>query len=296
MRLNFADAIKLAVRPLLLDGAVGTRMLEKIKFEKPELWTTATTVKELETLEETHREYIEAGAEIITTNTFRANPLTFKKYGIKLNYKEIVKLNVQAAKNAKGSYHNIYIAGSNGPAEDCYQKNRTASFKELEANHIEHITTLMECGVDFILNETQSHLDEIKIISKYCSQNNIPYAISFYLNENLKLLSGEFFYEAVEIALKNDAILVSFNCVNFETFFRLKKNYELGFYHGFYLNCGIGDLEEGKIIGCINPVEYANSIVEYFNEKKLKLIGSCCGSNPEHTKELRKKIDELFRT
>src|SRR5690606_37986424 len=85
----------------------------------------------------------------------------------------------------------VLIAGSNAPAEDCYQAERTLSKKDITYNHHKHIDLLMNAGCDFVLNETQSHIDEILIICKYCRKENIPFVISLFFNDELKLLSGE---------------------------------------------------------------------------------------------------------
>ncbi len=140
-----------------------------------------------------------AGADIITTNTFRTNPAAFEGAGYPFDskyVKEAVKIAKSAAENTK-----VIIAGSNPPAEDCYQKERNITYNQLEKNHFKHIELLMVNGVDFILNETQSHFDEIKIICTYCSRNNIPYIVSFYFDENLTIFSGEQINYVVEYTM-----------------------------------------------------------------------------------------------
>ena len=78
-----------------------------------------------------------------------------------------VKKSVEIAVELKKEF-NVLIAGSNAPAEDCYQKERLVSEEALIENHKNHIEWLYSSGCDFILNETQSHLDEIDIISRFC--------------------------------------------------------------------------------------------------------------------------------
>lgn len=290
---NFCDAIKYSTKPLLLDGALGTYLMNKIEFKNSSLWTSGLDERTILKLEEVHKEYVESGSDIITTNTFRTNPSAVKNSGLNINFRELVKLNVSAAKKAIARDKKIFIAGSNAPAEDCYQRQRTLSQKEIEENHALHIEALMENGVDFILNETQSHIDEIKFICKFCRKNKIPYILSLYFDQDFNLLSGEHIYEAIELALMNDVIAIGFNCVSLDLFEKFKITYDFNFFYGFYLNCGIGNFEEGKIRDSLDPVFVSKIVSNYIKEKNLKFVGTCCGSSPSHTKELRNLIDGL---
>jgi len=147
--------------PLVLDGAYGSLFEENGIIKKNKIWSANVLLHNEENLLNLHKQYIQAGADIITTNTFRTNPAVLIPKNI--NYKILVKRAVQIAKNAIDG-KNIILAGSNPPAEDCYQKERTLSKKKLINNHMNHITELYNNDVNFILNETISHLDEIEII------------------------------------------------------------------------------------------------------------------------------------
>jgi len=184
----FSEARKTG-RPLILDGAMGS-LLQQMGFEcGGASWMTEVNEKNPEKIIEIHKEYINAGADIITTNTFRTNPAAFS-YTETKKISEYVKNAVNLAKESVG-ISSVIIAGSNPPAEDCYQPERRLNDKLLESNHYNHIDLLVDNGVDFIFNETFSHLDEIMLVCDYCSSKNIPYIISLYLNDDLRLLSGE---------------------------------------------------------------------------------------------------------
>ena len=176
--MNLFSLAKRINRPLILDGAMGS-MLQEIKVKsKGSLWMSYANIENPDKVYSIHKKYIEAGADIITTNTFRTNPNALKEFP-KLKSEKLVKAGVDLAKKAKGKLP-VLIAGSNAPAEDCYHEKRTISKKELSYNHKKHIDLLMSAGCDFILNETQSHLDEIKIIAQYCNQRKVPYVLSFF--------------------------------------------------------------------------------------------------------------------
>ena len=184
-------------RPLVLDGAFGSCLQEKYQTSFDSLWTSVLNIMNFEAVVNLHKDYIEAGADIITTNTFRTNPVAIKNSKMNISNVELIKKGVKLAIEARGK-NRIIIAASNAPAEDCYQVERTISKQELESNHKFHIDNLMKFGCDVIWNETLSHFDEIDIISSYCYENKIPYVINLYFTDELKILSGENILDVID--------------------------------------------------------------------------------------------------
>ena len=276
-------------RPLILDGAMGSLLQQKGVKAKGALWMSLANLEQPEKVYEVHKEYIDAGADIITTNTFRTNPSVVNHINT-INYNKLVELSIKIAKDAANDLP-IYIAGSNASAEDCYQIKRTVSQKELEYNHQKHIDLLFENGCHFILNETQSHLDEIKIICEHCSRNEIPYVMSLFLDENLNLLSGESAGEVIKIISDFNPFAIGFNCILPRIFTKLLHQKNFDFNWGTYLNCGSGEYTDENISCGIDEHEYAD-IVKDILPKSPSFIGACCGSNPNHIKEIKRLIDE----
>ena len=277
-------------RPLILDGAVGSFLYKNNISESP-LWSSLLNITDPEKVIDLHKYYISAGADIITTNTFRTNPAYVSHASIPISNEEFVHHSVDLAIIARGN-HNIIIAGSNPPAEDCYKEKREISQEELYANHEQHINYLWNSGVDIILNETMSHLDELEIVSQICSREKIPFIVSLYFTSDLKLLGGEDIYFAIDRIAKYNPTAVSFNCIFPETFSNLKLEKYKNMNWGFYLNCGSGDVTDDQITCGIAPNEYAVEIKKYVELNPL-FIGSCCGSSPEHTKALKEIVDEV---
>jgi homocysteine S-methyltransferase len=285
---NLFSVSNLKGKPLILDGAMGSLLQQRGFQSKDSTWMTMVNQNFPETIISTHKEYIEAGADIITTNTFRTNPLALEKLGISnsIDYvKNAVFLSKEAATNSS-----VIIAGSNAPAEDCYQKKRQLTKKQLELNHYNHIDLLINNGVDFILNETQSHLDEIMIICKFCKHENIPYVLSLYVDDNLKLLSGESIEVATKFIQEHNPLAIGFNCIDPGVFSNIMNNSTPDFVWGFYLNCG-AVLPTNKDVSCgIAPEKYMTIIKKYVGMNP-SFIGSCCCSSPEHTRSIRMVID-----
>ena len=284
----FSEARK-AGRPLILDGAMGS-LLQQKGFESGGVsWMTDINEKNPEKIIEIHKEYIVAGADIITTNTFRTNPAAFNAsevINISKYVENAVKLATESVRNST-----IFIAGSNPPAEECYQSERLISNKILEQNHHNHIDLLMNSGVDFILNETFSHLDEIIIVCNYCSSENIPYTISLYLNNELRLLSGETLKDSLNLIKKHNPFAIGLNCISPEHFEKAFKSMDLNYNWGFYLNCGFDEHHVSEIKCRVAPKTYGEIVKKYI-EYQPSFIGACCGSSPEHIKAIKRILDE----
>jgi homocysteine S-methyltransferase len=274
-------------RPLILDGAMGSLLQQKARKE-PGIWMSKVSLDNPELVFEIHEEYVEAGADIITTNTFRTNPVATKNSGFSSDL--LVKKNVELAKRAVKNYP-VFVAGSNAPAEDCYQKERTISIKELEYNHHKHIDLLIENGADFILNETQSHFDEIKIICEYCSKNDLPFVISLFSINGSCLLDDYLLTDAVNFIINSNPLAISFNCINSDVFLTILNETVFNYNWGVYLNLGTGDYTEDIIKNSVSPRHYLKILKSIFH-RKPSFIGACCGSNPSHIKELRNLFNE----
>lgn len=275
-------------KPLILDGAMGSLIEQRGYHFDNILWTSLLNLNNPELIIDIHNEYVKAGCDIITTNTFRTNPNSIKLSNKIIDFENFVKQAVNLSKSV-AIEQNVLLAGANPPAEDCYQKNRTLTLKELKYNHHSHINSLYTNGVDFILNETQSHWDEIEIISKYCSNLSIPYAISLYFDLELNILSGESVIQVIEMIRNYDPFLICFNCIGHNTFIKFLDSIKIDYNWGFYLNCGETNNLNGNIICNITPQKYIEIVKSSLNLGP-KLIGACCGSNPMHIK----KINNLF--
>ncbi len=256
-RIDILKKQKSLNRPLILDGANGSLLKQAVEFEDNILWSSILNISKPEKVIALHKEYIDSGAVIITTNTFRTNPTVYKQSNINLSNEEFVRQSVRLAIEARNEKE-IIIAGSNAPAEDCYQSERTIRKYDLEYNHKKHIELLWESGVDVIWNETQGHWDEIEIISKFCSSNFIPFVMNFYFTSELNLLSGEHLTDAIKMVEDYSPISVGFNCVKPEQFLKYYERNELPKSWGLYLNCGAGNVEDKNISCGIEPKEYVD--------------------------------------
>lgn len=276
-------------RPLVLDGAMGGYLQQTGIIEADGLWSATANMDAPENVLSLHKSYVNAGAEIITTNTFRTNPAFIKQ---EYDVNQICTKAVSLAKEAiEGK--SILIAGSNAPAEDCYQSQRTISTEQLTDNHQEHIDSLFNAGVDLIWNETFSHLDEIEIVCSYCDKNNYEYTLNLFVTNELRILSGESIEHVLNFINQYNPVSVGFNCIYNRTFSQIVVNQQLSSKFGFYLNCGSGSYTDKNITTGISPEQYSVIIKPYLEYNPL-YIGSCCGSTPAHTKKIKETLVEIF--
>ncbi len=277
-------------RPLILDGAIGSQLQKMGVDTSTPLWSSIANITAPEIVTQLHQKYIEAGADIITTNTFRTNPSALKNvsgYSVTKLVKEGVRLAHFAAANRL-----ITIAGSNAPAEDCYQWERKITLKELANNHAKHIDLLMDNGAHFILNETQSHFDEIKIICSHCSKNNVPFVVSLFTFDSITILSGETIVEVIKYIESFSPLAISINCISLKSFEKVEPEFITKLPKGFYLNLGLGRFSDHQIKRAVTPAKYGEFVKKHI-VKGTGFVGSCCGSSPAHTKVLKEVINEL---
>lgn len=281
-------------KPLVLDGPMGTLLIERGVNLGSKLWSANALISNPGAILQIHSEYINAGADIITTNTFRTNPYAIEQASSKYNSKKLVEIALNLAKQAVSqSYKNIIIAGSNAPADDCYLTQRLIPLEKIIKNHEEHISNLIEGGVDFILNETFGDKNEIEIVCKICSEKKFPFAVSVLINSNLKTFFNQDLLETVEMIFSFDPIFVSLNCSRPELILNALDILKTYFPFGVYPNLGsVDSFRSNLLVRDFSQNALKNFIYELI-KRKVKVIGVCCGGNPEDIKIIRKIIDEL---
>jgi len=288
IRNPFEEAL-ISNKPLLLDGAIGSYLQQKGLETDDILWTAKINFSNPEAVVKLHSEYIKSGADIITINTFRTNLASLEAKSV-TDFPGYVKQAVKLAKEAAQSSH-VLIAGSNAPAEDCYQVERTLSKQKLELNHKKHIDLLIDNDVYFILNETQSHFDEIQIICEHCETNNIPYVISLYTADSLNILSGESLKTVFSYLKDFNPLSIGVNCISPNIFLKIIGSIHMPESWGFYLNCCSGNSTDRTIECGIQPDEHLE-LVKKSIPYSPSFLGSCCGSGPLHTKKIREYLDD----
>ena len=276
-------------KPVLLDGATGTELnLRGVSTRLP-LWSAAALWEAPEVLLQVHRDYVQAGAEIITANTFRTHARNLRAGGIRpeLARRWTCRAVELAQEAAAGK---ACVAGSMAPLEDCYSPELTPDDATLAAEHAEMAGHLAEAGVDLILVETQPTLREARAATTAAMQTGKPVWVSFVCSPQGALLSEENLLQAAQsvLALGPQALLV--NCVSAVCGLHLLQILNQATNTipvGIYANIGQPDPIHGwQQTSAQFPDAYAH-FAQSWLQAGASIIGGCCGTTPEHIGLLR---------
>ena len=284
----------LSSQTVLADGAMGTMLhAHGIGFEKcfDELnLTNPSAVAEI------HRAYIEAGAELIITNTFGANRFKLTKHGLQDKTTEINKAGVDLAKRVvSASFRNVLVAGDVGPLGvriAPYGRVKPEAAREAFA---EQIRALADSGVDLIVIETFSDLYEIREAIKAAKETcDLPVVASVTFTRDDRTLLGD---DPVRVArMLNDAgvDVIGVNCSGGPAqLLRLLKQMTQVVPQGkFWVkpNAGWPEQVGGRIMYPADA-EYFGDYALSFREAGACIVGGCCGTTPQHIAAMRKALD-----
>jgi S-methylmethionine-dependent homocysteine/selenocysteine methylase len=165
------------------------------------LWSAQALFDDPGVVKEIHMDYVHAGADIITTNSFRTQKRTLTKAGLESETERINKLAVELAVQARkeaGVERPILIAGSITTLEDCYRPDLVPEQRQLDREHAQHVEILASTSIDFFLLETFNSGREVRTAAHHASNSGKPLAISFVLNPEGNILSGESLAWAIE--------------------------------------------------------------------------------------------------
>jgi S-methylmethionine-dependent homocysteine/selenocysteine methylase len=276
-------------RPVLLDGAMGTELDRRGVATTLPLWSAGALESAPAVVQAIHSDYIQAGAEVITTNTFRTHA---RNVGNPSKARRLTHRAVELAALARQEAHapqQVWIAGSIAPLEDCYSPHLTPSAEECRREHDQMAQYLAEAEVDLLLIETMNTLHEALAAAQAAHATGLPFGVSFVLDEHYDLLSGEALALAIETIqpLGPSAFLV--NCIPTAhiqaALARLRGLTDLPI--GAYGNMGTPDAVVGWAAAAdMPPAQYCHH-AQAWVAAGAQIIGSCCGSQPAHTQALQ---------
>ncbi len=313
-------------RILLLDGAMGT-MLQRYKFSEEDFrgerfrdWpqplqgnNDLLSLTQPRAIAEIHRKYLEAGADILETNTFSSTRIGMADYGME---ELVYELNYESARIASGIAREFtarepdkprFVAGSIGPTNRTASMSpdvndpgfRAISFEELRLAYREQVEGLLDGGVDMLLVETvfdtlnaKAALFAIEELKEE-RQLDIPVMVSGTITDaSGRTLSGQT-AEAFLISVSHIPMLsVGFNCalgakqltphlevLSSKTATAISAHPNAGLPNAF------GKYDQ-------SPEEMASEMKEYLEKGLVNIVGGCCGTTPEHIKAMASLIKE----
>jgi methionine synthase I (cobalamin-dependent) len=245
-------------------------------------------------LQDIHEDYLRAGADIITTNTFRTHRRALVPSG---NADRALELTRRAVDIARAAIANVpsdkprFVAGSISTLEDCYRPDLVPPDDELRAEHSERIHHLVECGVDLILIETINTIREAVIMAKLAAITGTPVVVSYVCDREGKILSGETLTEAANQLLPLGIAAIGVNCGPTPNLAKPLTELQAICGKDFpliaYGNIGYAD----EKIGWVNTdSENPKAYCEHASHWPAKIIGGCCGTTPQHIAQLKSAI------
>lgn len=282
---------QLGKKLLFLDGGMGTLLQAEglLPGELPETWNA----KRRETVINIHRQYFEAGSDIVLTNTFGANAIKFHDdfYSLENIIKQAVANVHEGAKKCNKSKEEYCVALDIGPTGKLMEPMGDLSFEDAYNTFAEVMQYGKEAGADLIHIETMSDTYELKAAVLAAKENtNLLVFATMIFNENGKLLTGGDVPSAVSMleGLRVDAI--GLNCgMGPKQMLPILK--EMRKYTSLPIivkaNAGLPKQKSGETYYDVNPEEFANAMAEIVEEGGC-VIGGCCGTTPEHISEMKK--------
>lgn len=298
-------------RVLLLDGATGTELQRRGVDTGLPLWSARALITAQDVLHAIHADYISAGADIITTNTFRTHRRTLTRAGLGERARELTQSAVRIAREAaRTANHQVFVAGSIAPLEDCYAPQLVPPDHELWIEHAEMARDLAQAGCDLLLVETMNTIREAVIAARCAAATGLPVCVSFVAGLNglppdqvdevdpidpgetpasLNLLSGESITEAVQAVQQLQPAVVMVNCVPLAYIDRAFAELRAAHHGpiGLYANVGHADDQVGwTLTDDVQPAAYAQQARQWLRQGAA-VIGGCCGTTPDHIAALK---------
>ncbi|MER5176418.1 MAG: homocysteine S-methyltransferase family protein [Candidatus Nitrosocosmicus sp.] len=296
---------------LLFDGAMGTEIQhyqpkQNDYLDSKEGFNDSLNFTRPEWIKNIHKNYIKSGSDCIETNTFGSNKLKLDEFGF--GHKTI-EFNMEAIKIAKQAglelQKKVYIVGSMGPSGFLPSSNDpdlgNISLNEIEEAYYLQAQGLIQGGADVLLIETGQDILEIKLAIEGCFramkklEKNLPLISNVTLDQYGKMLLGSNI-QAAYVTLSNlDIDVFGLNCstgpVEMTSSIQwLCEQNELPIL--VMPNAGMPINENGQAKYLMSPKEITEKLSEFIKRyDKIRLIGGCCGTTPEHIVTLRQMLD-----
>jgi len=277
--------------PVLCDGAMGTllyskgifinRCYDELNLSQPDL------------IRAIHHDYLQAGAEVIETNTFGANAFRLGRHSLADKVRDVNRMGARLAHEAAKSF-DVYVAGSVGPLGTRIEPLGKTSFEEARQAFREQIEALAEGGVDLLMLETFGYLEELHqaMLAAKDVGAKLPLVVQVTIDEDGNCLDGsdpETFAPRLE---DWGADVIGCNCsvgpvAMLDAIERVRSLTSLPL--AAQPNAGIPRSVEGRNIYLCSP-EYMASYARKFVAAGARIVGGCCGTTPDHIRVMKSAL------
>jgi len=289
MAADFLTRIKQS--PVLCDGAMGTllyakgifinRSYDELNLSQPDL------------IRGIHHDYLQAGAEIIETNTFGGNAFRLGRHSLADKVRDINRAGVRLAREAAKSF-DVWVAGSVGPLGTRIEPLGKTSFQEAREAFRAQIEVLAESGVDLLILETFGYLEEIHqaMLAARDVSAKLPLVAQVTIDEDGNCLDGSDPQTFVSRLEEWGADVIGCNCsvgpvAMLDAMEKVRAATSLPL--AAQPNAGIPRSVDGRNIYLCSP-EYMASYARKFVATGVRLVGGCCGTTPEHIRVMKSAL------
>lgn len=283
---------------LLADGAIGTMLF--LRGLAPGQCPEKTNLDRPDILEDIAQLYLDAGADMIQTNTFGASPLKLAQYGLDNRTEEINSRAVKAVRKVTAG--KAYVAASVGPCGKLLEPYGNTAPDDVAAGFERQIKTLVATGVDILCIETMTDLNEaviaVKAARKVSPTTPLSVTMTFDVTpQGIFTIMGNTVTQCVEALTDAGADILGSNCGNGIDNMTLiaaefKRTSKLPLI--FQANAGLPVAKGDQLLYPETP-EFMAEKCRRLLEMGVSIVGGCCGTTPDHIAALRKMIDKFRR-
>ena len=293
--LEFVDRFKDEI-PILIDGATGTEAERRGVPQLTNAWNGGGALSHPEIIKEIHLDYIRHGAEIVISNSFATSKQALNDAGLEHLFEEYNRRSVELAIEARNisKKTNILVAGS-----ICYQRfptgepNKNTLFKDI----FEQAVILRDAGADLLMLEMMLHLDLTLITLDAALKTGLPVWVGLSCKKNndgnICLLGGDLLTDCLKELKKKSVPLVNIMHTEVDLISECLDVLDADWdgYVGVYAHTGLYKNPEWIFDDIISPEDYAGASKTWI-ERKINIIGGCCGIRSEHIKCLNTLISQ----
>lgn len=281
-------------RVLVADGAMGTMLYAKGVFINR--CYDELNLSLPDTVREVHAEYIKAGSEILETNTFGANRVRLAAFGLTEKLDSINQAGVRIAREAAGKQ--AFVAGAIGPLGTHIEPLGPISYTDARAIFREQVEALIEAGIDLIILETFSNIEEIReaiFAAREAAGNEMTIVAQVTIDDDGNLRGGTTTETFTRLLDEWPADIIGCNCsagprATLETIEKIRQFTRKPL--SAMPNAGHPARVEGRNIYLCSP-EYMAQYARRFLWAGVKIVGGCCGTTPEHIKLVKAEARSL---
>ena len=278
---------------IMLDGAMGSLLIDAgiPQGTASELWNA----EQPDEIAAIYQAYLDAGAQIILTNSFGGSPFRLSKHDLQGRGAELNRTAAEIAREvADRSDRHVYVAGSMGPSGELMQPLGPLSSDQACEGFAEQARALAAGGVDLLWVETMSDLTEVKsALEGIRSAVDLPFAVTMTFESRGRTMMGVTPEAALDALLPYEPIAIGANCGNGPAEIEGVIEHMMAINPPIPLiaksNAGMPRLEGDQIVYDATPALMAEHAVRV-RDLGARLIGGCCGSTPEHIAAMRASL------